>query len=129
MSKPRTLFKEAFNRTLDLLAGAQVLPSESELAGRLDVSRTTVRAVLNRMQEIGLIRWDRELKVVLRPPQASDAYPPGETDSLDAIIERGFMRRILAGGAEPGDMIGEADLARDLGVGVSAVREFLIRFS
>ncbi|MBB3998069.1 GntR family transcriptional regulator [Aureimonas pseudogalii] len=129
MSKPRTLFKDAFNRALDLLAQEKALPSESELATRLDVSRTTVRAVLGRMQDIGLIRWENRTKLVLRMPGASDAYPPDETDSLDAIIERGFMRRILAGGAEPGDMIGEADLARDLGVGVSAVREFLIRFS
>ncbi|WP_062203267.1 GntR family transcriptional regulator [Aureimonas sp. AU12] len=129
MAKPNTLFKDTYNQALEILAAGGVLPSESELGARLAVSRTTVRAVLSRMDETGLIRWDKREKVLLRAPRPADAFPTSETDSLGAIIERGFMHRILAGGAQPGDMIGEADLARDLGVGVSAVREFLIRFS
>ena len=39
------------------------------------------------------------------------------------------MRRILAGGAEPGMQINELELARDIGTGTTSVREFLIRFS
>ena len=39
------------------------------------------------------------------------------------------MRRILAGGAEPGMQINELELAREIGTGTTSVREFLIRFS
>ncbi|TIN75814.1 MAG: GntR family transcriptional regulator, partial [Mesorhizobium sp.] len=40
-----------------------------------------------------------------------------------------FMRRLLAGGAEAGMQINELELAREIGVGTTSVREFLIRFS
>jgi DNA-binding GntR family transcriptional regulator len=39
------------------------------------------------------------------------------------------MRRLLASGAEAGMQINELELAREIGVGTTSVREFLIRFS
>lgn len=129
MAKQNTVFKEAFNRALTLIAETARLPSEPELSQALGVSRTTVRAILTRMQELGLISWDKRAKLVLRKPETDDYFPNEETDSLSAIIERSFMRRILAGGAEPGMQINELELARDIGTGTTAVREFLIRFS
>lgn len=129
VSKPKTLFKEAYNRCLRLLETADGLPSETELGAALDISRTTVRSILGRLEEAGLIAWNKREKRLLRRPEAADHFPSEETDPISRIIERGFMHRILAGGAHAGDLIGEADIARDLGVGVSAVREFLIRFS
>ena len=39
------------------------------------------------------------------------------------------MRKLLAEGAQPGMQINELELAREIGVGTSSVREFLIRFS
>ena len=39
------------------------------------------------------------------------------------------MRRLLAADAEPGMQINELELAREIGVGTTSVREFLIRFS
>ncbi|WP_275786766.1 GntR family transcriptional regulator [Pararhizobium gei] len=129
MAKQNTVFKDAFNRSLRLLAETSGLPSEPELGTALGVSRTTVRAILSRMEEVGLIAWDKRAKVVLRQPNQDDYYPSAETDSLSEIIERSFMRRILAGGAEPGMQINELELARDIGTGTTSVREFLIRFS
>ena len=38
------------------------------------------------------------------------------------------MRRLLAEKVEPGTLITEAELAREAGVGITSVREFLIRF-
>jgi DNA-binding GntR family transcriptional regulator len=66
---------------------------------------------------------------VLRPPKPGDFFPEEETDTLAQIIERSFMRRLLAGGAEAGIQINELELAREIGVGTTSVREFLIRFS
>ncbi|HTO30745.1 MAG TPA: GntR family transcriptional regulator [Pararhizobium sp.] len=129
MAKQNTVFKDAFNRCLKLLAETATLPSEPELGTTLGVSRTTIRAILTRMEELQLIAWDKRTKVVLRQPRPEDYYPVAETDSLSDIIERSFMRRILAGGAEPGMQINELELARDIGTGTTSVREFLIRFS
>jgi DNA-binding GntR family transcriptional regulator len=66
---------------------------------------------------------------VLRAPEPDDYFPEEETDSLSQIIERSFMRRLLASGAEAGMQINELELAREIGVGTTSVREFLIRFS
>jgi len=129
LAKQNTVFKDAYNRTLKLIEETDTLPSEPELGGLLSVSRTTVRAVLTRLGEVGLVAWDKRSKTVLRRPQQSDYFPDEETSSLSEIIERSFMRRILAGGAQPGMQINELELAREIGIGTTSVREFLIRFS
>lgn len=129
MAKQNTVFKDAFNRCLSHIAASAKLPSEQELGVILGISRTTVRAILARLAELQIISWDKRTKAVLRMPAAEDYFPPEETNSLFDIIERSFMRRILAGGAEPGMQINELELARDIGTGTTSVREFLIRFS
>ncbi|TIU45062.1 MAG: GntR family transcriptional regulator, partial [Mesorhizobium sp.] len=116
----------AYNRCLRLLDETQSLPSEPELGTLLGVSRTTVRSILARMAEIGLIAWNKRSKTVLRAPRPDDFFPEEETDTLAEIIERSFMRRLLAGGAEAGMQINELELAREIGVGTTSVREFLI---
>lgn len=129
MAKQNTVFKDAYNRTLKLIEETDTLPSEPELGGLLSVSRTTVRAVLTRLGDVGLVAWDKRSKTVLRRPEQADYFPDEETNSLSEIIERSFMRRILAGGAQPGMQINELELAREIGIGTTSVREFLIRFS
>ncbi len=129
MAKQNTVFKDAFNRCVKLLEQTASLPSEPELGAALGVSRTTVRAILSRLEEIGLLTWEKRRKIVLRKPVSSDYFPTEETDSLSEIIERSFMRRILDGGAQPGMQINELELAREIGIGTTSVREFLIRFS
>ncbi|MDB5561283.1 MAG: GntR family transcriptional regulator [Hyphomicrobiales bacterium] len=127
MSKQNTLFKDAYNRSLIQLGGTQTLPSEPEMAASLQVSRTTVRAILQRLADEGLIAWDKRSKIVLRAPLADDYFPSAETHSTHDVVERGFMKRLM--GADVGSQINELELARELGVGTSSVREFLIRFS
>ena len=129
MARGNNVYKEAYNRCLGLLGAAGSLASEPELGATLGVSRTTVRLILARMAETGLISWNKRDKTMLRAPCADDYFPTEETDSLSQVIERSFMRRLLAGGAEPGMQINELELAREIGVGTTGVREFLIRFS
>ncbi|RJG43022.1 GntR family transcriptional regulator [Mesorhizobium sp. DCY119] len=129
MAKQNNVYKDAYNRCLALLGAGESLPSEPELGTTLGVSRTTVRSILSRMEERGLIEWNKRSKLVLRAPEADDFFPDDETDSLSLIIERSFMRRLLAGGAQAGMQINELELAREIGVGTTSVREFLIRFS
>jgi DNA-binding GntR family transcriptional regulator len=129
MSKQNTVYKDAYNRCLRLIEAGGSLASEPELGTALGVSRTTVRTILARMQECGLLEWDKRSKIVLRDPAPDDFFPDEETDSLSEIIERSFMRKLLAGGAKAGMQINELELAREIGVGTTSVREFLIRFS
>jgi len=129
MSKQSNVYKDAYNRCLRLLNSGQSLPSEPDIGAQLGISRTTVRTILARMEEQGLLQWNKRTKVVLRDPAPADFFPDDETDSLAQIIERSFMRRLLAGGAQAGVQINELELAREIGVGTTSVREFLIRFS
>ena len=129
MSKQSNVYKDAYNRCLRLLEDGRSLPSEPELGAQLGVSRTTVRTILARMSEQGLLDWNKRSKLVLRRPTPEDFFPEVETDSLSQVIERSFMRRLLAEGAQAGVQINELELAREIGVGTTSVREFLIRFS
>lgn len=129
MAKQNTVYKDAYNRCLELLPAQDTLPSEPELGEALGVSRTTVRLILTRLEENGLIAWNKRSKVVLRSPTDDDFFPGEETDALSLVIERKFMEKLLASGAEAGMQINELELAREIGVGTSSVREFLIRFS
>ena len=129
MSKSNAVFKGAYNTCLGQLKVGEKLPSEAGLATQLGISRTTVRTVLGTLSDAGIVAWDGSSKLVLRQPTAADYFPDSETDPLQAMIERSFMRRVLSKGASPGDQINEADFAREIGVSTSAVREFLLRFS
>lgn len=129
MVKQNTLFKEAYNRSLERLGHCDRLPSEPEMAEALQVSRTTVRAILRRMAQVGLIDWNQRSKIVLREPQRPDYFPEYETRSAAELVERSFMEQVTDGRIAVGSQINEAELAREIGVGTSTVREFLIRFS
>lgn len=129
MARQNTVFKEAYNRYAVALRTDTALPSEPEIAAQLGVSRSTARAILTRLSEEGIIRWNKRQKIVLRQPTDHDLFPSEETDSLHDIIERSFMQRILADDAAPGMQINELELAREIGTGTTSVREFLIRFS
>lgn len=129
MARQNTTFKDAYNKALAALTEGVLEGSEPEIGRRLGVSRTTVRAVLDRLAEQGLIQRDGRLRQLLRAPTAADYFADEETDAVPAVIERAFMKRIMEGGARAGLQINELELARDIGVGTTSVREFLIRFS
>jgi DNA-binding GntR family transcriptional regulator len=129
MAKQNSLFKDAYNRSLEQFGTFEVLPSEPEISEVLGVSRTTVRAILHKMAEDGLIEWNKRLKPVLRSPGPADYFPLEETRSTRDAVERGFMKRLQEGQFEVGSQINELVLAKELGVSTSSVREFLIHFS
>jgi DNA-binding GntR family transcriptional regulator len=129
LARQNTVFKDAYNRCLALVDENLELPSEPELAARLEISRTTVRSVLQRLHKTGIIDWNKRAKVPKRRPELSDYFPESETVPLSEVIERTFMRKILSESTRAGSQINELELAREIGVGTSAVREYLIRFS
>jgi DNA-binding GntR family transcriptional regulator len=130
--KSDTVFKRAFNGSLDLMASlrpGETFPSESKLGRELGVSRTTVRKVLAELAQRGAIasgRGGRHLKVIAGA--SAQRFPEAETIPMSEQVERQFMEWMLRDDARPGTIINERELARKFGVATTGIREFLNRF-
>ncbi|MDC0737787.1 GntR family transcriptional regulator [Cognatishimia sp. SS12] len=132
MSRDNSIYKDALNRSLGYVASLGLggtLPSELELTQRLGISRTTVRAVLAHLHDIGVIDWSGRSKRVLRAPRDADYFAKEETLSTSARVETQFMEYILGGDLKPGAILHESELVRAFGASTSVLREFLIKFS
>ena len=130
--KPDTVYKRALNATLNLLGTGEFaagLPSENHLRVRIGVSRTTVRKVLLELTERGILVEAGGIRLPGRPVGKDDHYSGPETTSRTEHVEQQFMEWMLRGGAKPGTLINELELARQFGVATNGIREFLIRFS
>lgn len=131
MSRSST-HKEGYNRALDLICTtgtSSELPTEVALSQKWSVSRTTVRGILNRLQETGIIEWSGRTKRILRKPRADEYYPDDETASNADRLPSLFMDYIFAGELNSGAILNESELAKYFDVSSTVVREFLIRFS
>jgi len=129
--KSDVVFKQAFNSALDLLVvtkPGQPLQSENALAAALGVSRTTVRKVLHQFVTRGFVIEEEKRRLVVVAVPAGAHFPQTETVSAAEQVEGRFMEWMLRGDAKPGSQINELDLARQFGVGTTAIREFLNRF-
>ena len=129
--KPDSVFKRAFNDTLAMLGGVPKggsLPSETKLANRLKISRTTVRKVYAALGAKGCIGGQGRHRVLKRGAALPKPFPAAETQSTSTQLEQRFMEWILRDDMRPGAMIGELQLARQFGVATPGIREFLNRF-
>ncbi|GLS30938.1 DNA-binding transcriptional regulator, GntR family [Mesorhizobium albiziae] len=130
--KPDNVYKRALNATLELVKGGEFalgLPSENQLRARIGVSRTTVRKVIRELANRGIVVEQDGNKVPGRPVSKHDLFSGLETTSRLEHVERQFMEWMLRGGAAPGTLINELELARQFHVATNGIREFLIRFS
>ena len=90
MARTDERFRQAYNQLLDRCEGmepGESLAAETLLAEDLDVSRTVVRAALERMRDEGIIRWEGREKTILRPPQASDRVATSASAVSDEELE------------------------------------------
>lgn len=129
--KGNSVFKSSFNRCLRHLSGTPLesrLPSESDLAQLLEVSRTTVRSVLAALEESGILKGAAGQRVLHRHPAESDYFPDTQTLSAGAAVERHFMQWILQGDFQAGQMLSAAELARQFGTSTTTIREHLAQF-
>jgi DNA-binding GntR family transcriptional regulator len=129
--KTDTVFKRAFNDTLDLLANlkdGEPLPSENSLSARLGVSRNTVRKILAALSARQIVTGSGRDRVFRTPRMAVERFPQAETLTMAAQVERRFMEWMLRDNATPGTTINELELARQFGVGTTGIREFLNGF-
>ena len=130
--KGNTVYKRAFNRCLAKIADARLgtpLPSEAELGTELDVSRTTVRAVLASLGQAGLVAVVGGRRCIARHPTVEEYFPEAETEPVGAAVERQFMEWILQGDFRPGQFINCAELARTFNTSTTAIREYLTHFN
>lgn len=129
--KGNTVFKRSYNRSLSVIAELELgaaLPSESDLAEALDVSRTTVRSVLAALTEAGFVARAEGRRTLLRHPASGDYFPDGQTLSAGAAVERRFMEWILQGDFRAGQLLNAAELARQFGTSTTTIREYLAQF-
>lgn len=129
--KTDTIYKKAFNDALDLLermGPGTELPTENQLATEMEISRTTVRKVLEALKERGLISAGLPRFKLQSPAAAKHRYPDAETVPISAQVEKSFMQWILKDDPRPGTLINELELARKFGIATTIIREFLNRF-
>lgn len=129
--KGNAVFKSGYNRGLHQLAGRRVgspLPSENEFALALEVSRTTIRAVLAELEARGIVERAEGRRRLARPPAEHDYFPDAQTLSAGAAVERRFMEWILDGDFRAGQLLNAAELARQFGTSTTTIRECLAQF-
>lgn len=129
--KSETVFKRAFNDLSGYVATLEkgaALPSENQLSERLEVSRTTVRKVLEALTKRGALLRGFPIRVRDTALASAYRYPEAETVSLSDQVERRFMEWMLRDNARPGTAINELELARRFGIATTGIREFLNRF-
>ncbi len=129
--KTDAVFKKAFNDALDIVSKLndhEPLPSENSLSGRLGVSRTTVRKVLSKLSERGLVAGSGPKRTARLIGEEMRRFPEAETIPMSDQVERRFMEWMLRDNLSPGTTINELDMARRFGVATTGIREFLNRF-
>lgn len=131
--KGDAVYKRAFNALLDLLTAAEVgasIDTETRLAARLAVSRTTIRKALSELKQRGVIRREPSGTTrMARRPGKPDYFPTADTLAASTHVENCFMEWVLRGDRRPGEQINGLELARAFGVSTNAVREHLAHFS
>ena len=132
MARTNTRFIEAHNRLLDLCEDAVIgdtLASENALAGQLGVSRTVIRSVLTRLDDVGIIALQGRDKILTRRPIPGDRLEtPAPLLTIEELEGR-FMDWILRMDVPPGTVLNVAQLAKDFSVAPHTLQEFLSSLS
>ncbi|MGO4338659.1 GntR family transcriptional regulator [Labrys sp. KB_33_2] len=122
--RSKSVYKKAYNHLLQRLSDPAIRcldGPEARLAQDLQISRTTLRAVLRDLQHARIL-GERE---VLRRPRPVDYFPEEETEQRSAQVERAFMEWILRADIRPGNPINVAQLSREFGVSTTVIRQYL----
>lgn len=128
MARTDARFRQAYNDLLshlDSLSAGDALESEVRLSSRLGVSRTVVRAVLNRMTDCGLLHLDGREKTLLRLPLPSDQLPLRDEYISREALEARFLDWVLRFDVPAGTALNVTQLARDFNVPPHLLQEFL----
>jgi Transcriptional regulators len=133
MGRSKTLRQNTINQFIDCINNKILsfpLPSISILADAFNVSRTTIRAVLDYLCQAGILVFEEGEYRQLRQPTSEDkiACVFEKRDIQDKKFEHYFYHLINSKKILPGDNFNEIQLAKDTNVSPFVVREFLLRF-
>lgn len=132
MARTDERFREAFNALLDFCSTLPLgdqLPAELPMAEHLDVSRTVVRAALDRLQTEGIIRWAGREKTLLRHPRTADRLAIAVGPVSAEELERRFLDWVLRFDVPPGAPLNVTELARKFRVPAYGLQEFFASLS
>jgi DNA-binding GntR family transcriptional regulator len=134
VSRKSFLFQKIVNTLLDTIESdyeiGGFLSSDSSLATQLNVSRTTIRKVIEHLDNEGVVSKVDSTKAILKKPSDQDYFNLDQQDKpKNKLVEEYFLMLIQRGDIKPGDRFSELELARQSNSNTIAVREFLIRFS
>lgn len=132
MSRRPTVFKRSANLLLEHIAShvaiGEALPTEQQMAGFGEGSRTAIRRALVHFHEQGLISSMKERRL-LRKPVRDDYFDIADLQTGTDRVRQVLMDRIYHSDLPPGAEFSETELARAAGVSTISVREFMIEFS
>ena len=129
--KTDTVFKHAFNDTLEFIEGLEQgawLPTENAISERLGVSRTTVRKVLQALENRGVVGGGGRRRFVQRPVDGIARFPQAETVPMSTLCQPRFWVCLLRHDPRPAKTHNELARPRRWGVATTGIREFLNRF-
>ncbi|WP_196260755.1 GntR family transcriptional regulator [Pelagibacterium limicola] len=132
MARSNDRYKSAYNQMLEILETMEPgheLPSETNLASELGVSRTIVRSVLAHLQKVRIISWRGRRKRLLRRPLGSERFPESEVESAAERLEDRFLEWVLRTDVAPDTRLNVSLLSRQFGTSPHMLQEFLVRFS
>jgi GntR family transcriptional regulator, transcriptional activator for L-galactonate catabolism len=135
MASMSYLIQQSINKMLDLITQTlnekkSDLPNDLALSRDFEVSRTSIRTVIDHLCENGLLRREGNKKIILRAPKTKDYFDiSNEPSTKEEQFEKFFLSLINTGKLLPGDRFSELDLAKKSNCITITVREFLIKFS
>ncbi|MFN4130843.1 MAG: FCD domain-containing protein [Paracoccaceae bacterium] len=128
MARTDTRFRQSHNALLDMLSGLPVgagLQSEVQMAATLGVSRTVIRAVVQKLGADGVLHGEGRDKRLLRVPGAKDRLPLRDEYIGREDLEARFLDWVLRFDVPAGTALNITQLARQFMVPPHALQEFL----
>lgn len=128
MARTDTRFRQSHNAMLDMLSGMAPgagLPSEVQLAAQFGVSRTVIRAVVQKLGANGILHGSGRDKRLLRVPKPKDHLPLREDYIGREELEARFLDWVLRFDVPAGTALNITQLARQFMVPPHALQEFL----
>lgn len=133
MSRSQNLRHNVINQIIDDMVRSHIpspLPSQSALAEMYNVSRTTVRHILNHLSECGVLSQSGSDYLIARKPDYDDGFTCTSASMAEQnrLFEQAFFTMINQRQLRAGETFSELQLARAAGVSPVVVREYLLKF-
>lgn len=136
MSKNLRLRHDIINQLIEDIAIGVLkspLPSQTDLANFYNVSRTTIRSVLQYLIQFNIIKFNNNQIDIVRVPDDEDkisniSFAKNRPYNLKRL-ENYFQNAIQQKRIKPNDVFSELELAKNADVDVYTVREYLMKFA